>query len=58
VKELASFSTLPHFFGLFIKNSVCIELLFSILAGQPDQDNMSKEEIKKWEETELSAVKF
>lgn len=31
-KEIASFSELDSFFSLFIKNKVCIDLLFKILS--------------------------
>lgn len=37
MKELRSFSTLPNYFGLFMKNKECIELLFELLAGLPDE---------------------
>lgn len=46
VKELASFSELPSFFSLFIKNKVCIDLLFKILSQEPDNEN-DKDKIKK-----------
>ena len=64
VKELSSFSNLPHFFGLFIKNKECVELLFQILAGVPDEEvvknlkGVALKESKKWEEEENKAVKF
>ncbi len=45
-KELASFSELPSFFSLFIKNKVCIDLLFKILSQEPDNEN-DKDKIKK-----------
>ena len=56
VQELSSFSSLPNFFGLFLKNKECIELLFQLLAGVPDED--SKKDKKKWEDEEQMAVKF
>lgn len=37
MKELKSFSTLANYFGLFMKNKDCIELLFELLAGLPDE---------------------
>lgn len=37
MKELKSFSTLPNYFSLFMKNKECIELLFELLAGLPDE---------------------
>jgi len=37
MKELKSFSTLPKYFSLFMKNKECIELLFELLAGLPDE---------------------
>lgn len=70
IKELSSFSKLPHFFGLFIKNKDCIELLFQILAGVPDEEVDEKEkdkkppqkgakpEPKKWDIQEQMAIKY
>lgn len=37
MKELSSFSSLSNYFGLFMKNKDCIELLFELLAGLPDE---------------------
>lgn len=37
MKELKNFSTLPNYFGLFMKNKDCVELLFELLAGLPDE---------------------
>lgn len=37
MKELKNFSALPNYFGLFMKNKDCIELLFELLAGLPDE---------------------
>ena len=68
IKELSSFSRLPHFFGLFIKNKDCIELLFQILAGLPDEEDNEKDkkpvpkgtkpEAKKWDLQEQMAIKY
>jgi hypothetical protein len=38
LKELESFSEIPLFFQLFLKNSRCKDLLFKVLAGMPDQE--------------------
>mmetsp|Transcript_9034 Transcript_9034/g.8497 ORF Transcript_9034/g.8497 Transcript_9034/m.8497 type:complete len:82 (-) Transcript_9034:654-899(-) len=38
LKELESFSELPLFFQLFLKNTKCKDLLFKILAGLPDTE--------------------
>ena len=56
LQELSTFSALPNFFGLFLKNKECIELLFQILAGIPDEEKDPKY-AKKWEEEELKAVR-
>ena len=66
VNELHSFSNLPHFFGLLMKNKECIELLFQLLKGTPDEEAGPEKpdkkplttEQKKWEEEEQKAVKF
>lgn len=60
VNELHSFSNLPHFFGLLMKNKECIELLFQLLKGTPDEESEKKgsPEQKKWEEEEQNAVRF
>lgn len=42
IQELFSFSQLPHFFGLFMKNKEGLELLFQLLAGMPDEDPSSQ----------------
>lgn len=50
MKELKSFSTLPKYFSLFMKNKECIELLFELLAGLPDEiaaTNLTEEQLKK-----------
>lgn len=54
VAELKSFSSLPHFFGLFMKNKECVELLFSLMAGLPDQDEkeQKKKDKKDWDKEE------
>ena len=41
LKELDSFSNIPLFFQMFLKNQKCKDLLFKILAGAPDQDASS-----------------
>ena len=38
LKELESFSEIPLFFQLFLKNSRCKDLLFKVLAGSPDME--------------------
>lgn len=73
VQELSSFSSLPHFFGLFMKNKECIDLLFQILAGTPDMEDVEQakpldgkkpgdkgpaQADRKWEEQEHKAVRF
>ena len=63
LQEIESFSSIPLFFRLFIKNKKCKDLLFKILAGIPDQKpapenkKQKDEETKKWEEEHLSAVR-
>lgn len=44
MKELKSFSSLPNYFSLFMKNKECIELLFELLAGLPDEIPLVSEE--------------
>ena len=56
IQELASFSQLPNYFGVFLKNRQCIDLLFQILAGLPDDSANSA--TTNWEEEEQKAVKF
>ncbi len=62
LQELESFSAIPLFFRLFIKNKKCKDLLFKILAGVPDKEvsteNKKKdEELKRWEEEHQAAVR-
>ena len=38
LQELHSFSQIPLFFQLFLKHQKCKELLFKVLAGQPDSE--------------------
>lgn len=64
IQELSSFSALPHFFGLYMKNKDCIELLFNLLAGLPDEDSKGASKAqtsasgsRKWDEEESKAVK-
>ena len=54
LRELVSFSQLPNFFKLFMKNQGCFELLFEILAAKPDDETNSKH----WDEEESRAVKI
>jgi ubiquitin-activating enzyme E1 len=60
LKELESFSEIPLFFQLFLKNTRSKDLLFKVLAGLPDNEISSegqKTELKtKWEEEQKSAV--
>eukprot|EP00347_Sterkiella_histriomuscorum_P017580 403348792 len=63
LKELESFSEIPLFFQLFLKNSKCKDLLFKVLAGQPDQEintgpKPDAAAQQKWEEEQKSAVQF
>jgi hypothetical protein len=62
LKELESFSEIPLFFQLFLKNSKCKDLLFKVLAGIPDSEmseDSSKTEAKtKWDEEQKQAVQF
>lgn len=57
LKELESFSELPIYFNLFLKNKRCKELLFKILGGEPDLATEATEK-KKWEEEQKEAVQF
>jgi hypothetical protein len=55
LKELESFSEIPLFFQLFLKNTRCKDLLFKVLAGLPDTEinaegGKSTEAKTKWEE--------
>ena len=61
MRELDSFSELPLFFQLFLKNTKCKDLLFKVLAGLPDSEitaeGAGKTEAKtKWEEEQKNAV--
>ncbi|KAL4506801.1 hypothetical protein ABPG72_001222 [Tetrahymena utriculariae] len=47
MKELKKFSLLPNYFGLFMKNKDCIELLFELLAGLPDEIPTQDDKNKK-----------
>ena len=62
LKELESFSEIPLFFQLFLKNTRCKDLLFKVLAGLPDSEistEGTKTEAKtKWEEEQKAAVQF
>jgi len=53
LKELQSFSEIPLFFQIFMKNKKCKDLLFQILGGAPDK---STEDPKKWEDEQREAV--
>lgn len=55
VKELATFSKMPFFFKLFMRNQSCFELLFEIVRGLPDSGSDSS---KDWEAEEQRAVKY
>ena len=60
LKELESFSEIPLFFQLFLKNTRCKDLLFKVLAGLPDTEisaGESKQDIKtKWDDEQKVAV--
>lgn len=63
LRELESFSEIPLFFQLFLKNTRCKDLLFKVLAGLPDSEisneGATKTEAKaKWEEEQKAAVQF
>lgn len=55
LKELESFSDLPLFFQMFLKNKRCKDLLFKILAGEP---NKNMQDYAFWEEEAKTAVQF
>ena len=63
VQELSVFSALPHFFGLYMKNKECIELLFNLLTGLPDEDSKANRAqnaaagSRRWDEEESKALK-
>lgn len=44
VLELEKFSSFPHFFGMYLKDSETFDLLFKLLSGLPDT-----EQDKKWD---------
>lgn len=56
LKELESFSEIPLFFQLFLKNTRCKDLMFKVLAGQPDNEissegnTVDKTAKAKWDE--------
>lgn len=60
LRELESFSEIPLFFQLFLKNTKCKDLLFKVLSGLPDQEisaDLNKIEVKtKWENAQKEAV--
>jgi len=59
VQELSSFSSLPIFFGLFMKSKACMDLLFQVIVGAPDTDKTTDaKNPKKWEEEEQKAVRL
>ena len=43
LQELSSFGALPNFFGLFLKNKDCIDLLFKILTGKLDKVKLAED---------------
>lgn len=53
--ELESFTKLPSFFQLFIKDKHFKDLLFEILAGVPDQETSNSQ---KWADKQVEAVKL
>ena len=55
LQELESFTKLPSFFQLFIKDKHFKDLLFEILAGIPDQESSS---VQVWTEKQVEAVKL
>ena len=64
LQELETFSAIPIFFKLFIKNKSCKDLLFKVLAGLPEEETNSGEKKEKeakqnmWEKEQQSAVRF
>lgn len=52
LKEIDSFSEIPLFFQIFLKNKSCKELLFKVLSGEPDKDV----DARKWEQEQKDAV--
>ena len=55
LQELESFTKLPLFFQLFIKDKNFKDLLFEILAGVPDQETGNSQ---LWSEKQVEAVKL
>jgi hypothetical protein len=55
LQELESFTKLPSFFQLFIKDKNFKDLLFEILAGIPDQETSNSQH---WTEKQAEAVKL
>lgn len=55
LQELESFTKLPLFFQLFIKDKNFKDLLFEILAGVPDQETSNSQ---LWSEKQVEAVKL
>jgi hypothetical protein len=47
-----SFAEIPSFFKAFFKNRACKELLFKVLAGEPDKENDNR----KFEQEQKEAV--
>lgn len=66
VMELYSFSKIPNYFIMYMKNKDCLELLFKLLQAEPDIKEDPKivdktklsEESKHWDEEEVKAVKY
>ena len=58
INELQSFSNLPNFFILFMKSKERLELLFSLLAGKPDEPENKLNQTINWDEQEQNAIKF
>lgn len=52
LQEVQSFAEIPSFFKAFFKNRSCKELLFKVLAGDPDKENDNR----KWEQEQKEAV--
>lgn len=59
LQELHSFSQIPLFFQLFLKHQKCKELLFKVLAGQPDTELAADAGRKAhWEQEQKDAVQI
>ena len=57
LEELYSFSQIPLFFQMFLKNQKCKALLFQILAGEPDGNHGDQStETKIWNQKHKDAV--